>query len=57
MPEGADVREACKHAEWRMLVHTLTIADRMPATGAMSLVEHEAAWWRAYDRLEMIGCV
>lgn len=57
MPEGTDVRELCKHAEWRMLAHMLTIADRMLATGAMSLVEHEAAWWRAYDRLEVIGCV
>jgi Family of unknown function (DUF6611) len=34
-----------------MLVHMLTTADRMLATGAISRVEHEAAWWKAYDRL------
>jgi hypothetical protein len=55
MPKGADVREQCKYAEWRMLVHMLTVADRLLATGAISLVEHEAAWWRAYDRLEAIN--
>ncbi len=57
MPKGADVREQCKHAEWRMLVHMLTTADRMLATGAISLVEHEAAWWKAYDRLGAISHV
>jgi hypothetical protein len=55
MPNGADVRELCKYAEWRMLVHMLTVADRMLATGAISLVEHEAAWWKAYDRLGSIN--
>jgi hypothetical protein len=57
MPEGADIRELCKYAEWRMLVHTLTMADRMLATGAISLVEHEATWWKAYDRLGAISNV
>jgi hypothetical protein len=55
MPKRADVREQCKYAEWRMLVHMLTMADRMLATGAISLVEHEAAWWKAYDRLGAIN--
>ena len=55
MPKGADVRELCKCAEWRMLVHMLTMADRMLATRAISLVEHEATWWKAYDRLEAIN--
>ena len=55
MPKGADVRELCKYAEWRMLVHMLTMADRMQATGATSLVEHEASWWKAYDRLGAIN--
>jgi len=27
----------------------------MLATGAISLVEHEATWWKAYDRLEAIN--
>ncbi len=57
MPEGADIRELCKYAEWRMLVHNLTMADRMLATGAISLVEHEATWWKAYDRLGAISNV
>jgi hypothetical protein len=55
MPKGADVRELCRYAEWRMLVHMLTTADRMLATGVISLVEHEAAWWKAYDRLGAIN--
>jgi hypothetical protein len=55
MPNRADVRGQCKYAEWRMLVHMLTMADRMLATGATSLVEHEAAWWKAYDRLGAIN--
>jgi hypothetical protein len=38
-----------------MLVHMLTMADRMQATGATSLVEHEASWWKAYDRLGAIN--
>jgi len=25
------------------------------ATRAISLVEHEATWWKAYDRLEAIN--
>jgi hypothetical protein len=57
MPRGAEVRELCKYAEWRMLVHMLTMADRMLATGAISPVEHEATWWKAYDRLEAISRV
>ena len=57
MPKGADVRELCRYAEWRMLVHMLTTADRMQATGATSLVEHEASWWKAYDRLGAISHV
>jgi hypothetical protein len=27
-------------------------ADHMLTTGAISLVEHEATWWEAYDRLK-----
>ena len=30
----------------------LTLADEMRERGAVSAVEHEAAWWTAYDRLE-----
>jgi len=52
MPKGADARARGKHTDWRVLVHMLTRADEMLATGAISLVEHEAIWWEAYDRLE-----
>ena len=53
MPKGADARARRKHTDWRVLVHMLTRADEMLATGAISLVEHEAIWWEAYDRLEV----
>ena len=55
MPKGADAREQRRYGEWRTLVHTLTRADDMLATGAISPVEHEATWWEAYDRLEAIN--
>jgi hypothetical protein len=55
MPEGADIRQQCQYAEWRMLVHMLTMSDHMLATRAISLVEHEATWWKAYDRLGAIS--
>jgi hypothetical protein len=57
MPAATDVREVCKYAEWRTLVHMLIRADLMLATGAMSLVEHEAACWEAYDRLGAMSYV
>jgi uncharacterized protein DUF6611 len=52
MPKAADARARRSHTDWRVLVHKLTRADVMLATGAISLVEHEAIWWEAYDRLE-----
>jgi hypothetical protein len=36
------------------VVRMLIWADHMLAAGAISLVEHEATWWEAYDRLEAI---
>ncbi|MBV8788291.1 MAG: hypothetical protein JOZ00_16580 [Mycobacterium sp.] len=51
MPAIADEREVCKYVEWKALVHKLNCADRMLAMGTISPVEHEAAWWQAYDRL------
>lgn len=54
LPEAADPRERCRHSEWETLVHMLTRADRMLTAGAISLVEHEAVWWDAYDRLGAI---
>jgi hypothetical protein len=56
MPRAVDAREQLRHTEWQTLVHLLTRADHKVATGAISLVEHEAIWWEAYDRLGAI-CV
>ena len=52
MPGAADARERRRHTEWETLVDTLTRADHMLTTGAISPVEHEAIWWQTYDRLE-----
>jgi hypothetical protein len=57
MPNGTDLREQRKYAEWQIMVRMLTRADDMLAAGAISLVEHEATWWEAYDRLEAIRYV
>jgi Family of unknown function (DUF6611) len=54
MPHGADARERRRYVEWQTMVRMLTRADDMLAAGAISLVEHEATWWEAYDRLEAI---
>jgi hypothetical protein len=51
MPNAHDVRERLRYAEWEDLVRTLTRADELLATGAISPVQHEAVWWKAYDRL------
>lgn len=57
MPGTADVHERRRYIEWQTLVHMLTGADHLLGTGAISLVEHEATWWEAYDRLEAITYV
>jgi hypothetical protein len=54
MPKVADARERRKYIEWQTVVWRLTRADQLLRTGAISLVEHEASWWEAYDRLEEI---
>lgn len=51
MPGIADECEVGKCSEWKALVHTMNQADSMLAMGAISPVEHEAAWWQAYDRI------
>ncbi len=53
-PKAADDRERLRHTEWATLVNMLTRADRMLTTGAISVVEHEAIWWDAYERLEAV---
>lgn len=54
MPTAADARERARYIEWHAVVHMLTRADQMVRSGAISLLEHEAIWWEAYDRLEAI---
>lgn len=49
--KAADAGERRKHTEWASLVRMLTRADDLLATGTISVVEHEAIWWEAYDRL------
>lgn len=52
MPGISAEDERRRHDEWKTLTHTLTRADYMLSTGAISRVEYEAIWWQAYDRLE-----
>jgi hypothetical protein len=54
MPNRPYGRERVGYVEWLTIVRMLTRADDMLATRAISLVEHEAIWWEAYDRLEAI---
>jgi hypothetical protein len=54
MSGSGDAREQRRYLEWRTLVHMLTRADPMLRTGAISLVDHEATWWEAYDRIGAI---
>lgn len=54
MPHSADAREQRRYAEWQTLVGMLITADHMLMTGDISPVEHEAAWWEAYNRLGVI---
>lgn len=53
-PNAADAGEQRRYIEWRTLVDELTRADRLLRTGAITLVEHEATWWDAYERIEAI---
>ncbi|BBX63138.1 hypothetical protein MSAS_23120 [Mycobacterium saskatchewanense] len=55
LPGSADAGERRKYAEWTLVVSMLTQADRALSNGAISLVEREAVWWEAYDRLGRIA--
>ncbi|HZA11853.1 DUF6611 family protein [Mycobacterium sp.] len=46
-----DANSAALYAEWHKLAGALTEADRLVVSGAVSPVQHEAIWWRAYDEL------
>lgn len=48
---ATDVAGLSKYREWRELVQTLTTADDMVTTGAISTAEHKATWQHAYHRL------
>jgi hypothetical protein len=48
---GPDDRR--RYAEWEALVSLLTYADHMLSAAAITLLQHEALWWQAYDRLEV----
>ncbi|CPR08805.1 hypothetical protein BN971_01363 [Mycobacterium bohemicum DSM 44277] len=54
LPGNADADERRKHTEWAVVVSMLTQADRAVADGAISLVDYEAIWWAAYDRVSAI---
>ena len=46
-----DQRSAAIHAEIKAQASTLETADAMRAEGQMTAVDHEAVWWKVYDRL------
>ena len=46
-----DRHSSAIYAEIKALVRTLANADAMRAQGQMTAIDHEAAWWRVYDRL------
>jgi uncharacterized protein DUF6611 len=52
MPGARDTREQRRYIECQAVVKMLTRADHMLRAGAISVVEHEATWWQAYNRLE-----
>jgi hypothetical protein len=43
--------QRCQYQRWQIVASTLIRADESLATGAISVVEHEALWWQAYDLL------
>jgi hypothetical protein len=46
-----DERSAAMFVELKSLVAALGLADSQRARGQSSSADHEATWWRAYDRL------
>jgi hypothetical protein len=46
-----DDRSAAMFVELKSLVAALGLADSQRARGQSSSADHEATWWRAYDRL------
>lgn len=46
---NADDRQ--RYAEWEALADLLLRADHMLTTGAITVPQHEMAWWQAYGRL------
>ncbi|MDD4866638.1 MAG: hypothetical protein PHQ28_05770 [Mycobacterium sp.] len=54
LPHSTDANEQRRYTQWQTLVGLLIKADHMLMTGDISPVEHEAAWWEAYNRLGVI---
>jgi hypothetical protein len=50
-----DPYSASRFAEWKYLVALLTDADERVEQGVSTPVQHEVAWWQAYDRLAADG--
>jgi hypothetical protein len=46
-----DEHSAAEYAEIRTLVAILESVDTLRAQGQLSATDHEAIWWRVYDRL------
>ena len=44
-------RPVAMYAEWETLVGLLTDADALREQGRLSAIDHDAVWWRVYDRL------
>jgi hypothetical protein len=55
LPGTADARELHSHTECRILAGMLIRADDLLTRGAISVVEREAIWWDAYDRIDSIS--
>jgi hypothetical protein len=48
----ADEHSAARHTELKLLVAALCHADDQREQGHWSAIDHEAAWWQVYDRLD-----
>ncbi|ORV83074.1 hypothetical protein AWC11_23015 [Mycobacterium interjectum] len=57
LPTSADAHGRQSQTECRALADTLLRADDLLASGAISMVEHEAVWWDVYERIDAIAHV
>lgn len=54
-PGEVDVEARRRFADVKSLAEELTLADRLLSRGVITAVEHEVAWWQAYDRVAMLA--